>query len=725
MKRRVSFFWVRFLCFGLLSFSVLPARGADVQDKSLKSPFKGLESKVAALAREFPRALAFRPPEEGPQGDFVRFVKAAEPLCERFQLPREGLYEALRDYGKKRLSKIDVRDLETARFYFILGRYPEAVEIALSAGDEAHRSKKRLSAEVVAALELAAYGSMEQRKYVDARKYLTVAATETNPKDDLSLWTQIQTAMAHTSYLLTDYPAQQKILREVMDRHRLALGPGHIETLRYHNELAAALYDQRQDVAAEKEYRAILQRLEENEEADSPALTSVRKNLAAVLESLGRLVEEESLRREVLASQQRTLGKTHPQVLSSRFRLANCLRGQKKFEEAEAELNSMLVFTQRFFGQDSSEVIRSRSNLASYFYELGRYAEAATQFQVLYEQEKKIFGPDHSETLTSYNDLGVCMNELGQHEKAEAILSHVLQCRLKKLPPDDLDTLGTRNNLGIAYEGQKKLLLAEEQYRASYTARARLLGPDHPKTLAVRNNLTGLLKDDHTLEQVLQEYRSMLVTLEKQQGPDHPQTMVAHTNIANYLIRLKRFSEAEKELRWIYETRLKTLGTRHPLTLESQIAWNWNFYEQQRYAQAEEKMRQSIPLFREVLQPEELLLQQFYCQYSLCLAMTGRMDEAIRLLSKTQETLAKHHGNHPLTEGAATNLALLKKAQATPNLQPGGGQIIQGISPAAVMQAKFQNTTELPLSLPWSLPTQVSPPASLSPSASASPAAAQ
>ncbi|MBB5039432.1 tetratricopeptide repeat protein [Prosthecobacter dejongeii] len=679
---------------------------------------------MAALVREFPRALAFRPPEEGPRGDFVRFVKAAEPLCERFQLPREGFYEALRDYGKKRLSQINVRDLETARFYFILGRYPEAVEIALSAGDEAHRSKKRVSAEVVAALELAAYGSLEQRKYVDARKYLAVAVTETNPNDDLSLWTQIQTAMAHTSYLLTDYPAQQKILREVMERHRLALGPGHIETLRYHNELATALYDQRQDVAAEKEYRAILRRLEENEEADSPALTSVRKNLAAVLESLGRLAEEETLRRQVLASQQRTLGKTHPQVLSNRFRLAKCLRGQKKFEEAESELNSMLVFTQRFFGPDSGEVLRSRSNLATYLYELGRYAEAATQLQVLYEQEKKVLGPDHSETLTSYNDLGVCMNELGQHEKAEEILSYVLQCRLKNLPPDDLDTLGTRNNLGIAYEKQNKLLLAEEQYRAAYTARARLLGPDHPKTLAARNNLTGLFKDDRSLEQVLQEYRSMLATLEKQQGPDHPQTMVAHSNIANYLSRLKRFAEAEKELRWIYETRLKTLGSRHPLTLESQIAWNWNLYEQQHYVQAEQRMRQSLPILMEVLQPEELLLQQFYCQYSLCLAMTGKMDEAIRLLSKTEETLAKHHGKHPLAADATNNLALLKKAQATPNLQPGGGQIIQGISPAAVMQTKFQNSTELPLSLPWAMPPQGLPPASLIPMASGSPASA-
>ncbi len=703
------------LCGAALMVCTVPVKSqaADVQKRPGTSGFKGLESKVAALIREFPRALAFRPPESTEDGKRYRYVEAAKPLFERFNLPTEGLYEAMRSYVLGRLLKKDLTGTELARFYFMIQRYNEVVDVALIAGEEAHHAKPRISANVAAALELAGYAALEQQKYVDAKQYFTVASLETDSETDLGAWTQIQTALAFTHFLLADYPAQLKTLREVMERHRLALGPGHLETLRYHNELAAALYDQRQDAAAEAEYRKILQRLEEKEDANSAALISVRKNLASVLESLKRYTEAEALLRIVLESQRSTLGKTHEDVMRTRFRLVDIVVEGKKFSDAEEEIRSLLEFTRLYLGPDHYHCLVSRRKLASLYYSTGRFTEAATQFQVLHEEEQKVLGVNDRESWTTYNDLGVCYNELNQPDKAEAVFKKVLEWRLKNLPPDDLDTLGTRNNLGIAYDKQKKLQLAKEQYLIAYEARKRLLGPNHDRTLAVLNNLTVLEGKEKDPEVVLQQYRDILQNLLKIHGPEGTETLTARFNIALRLESLLRYEEAEKEYRIIYDIWLRMRGKTHPETMTAFRSLGANLLRQNRAVEAEAMLREGLPNVRENLEPdhEDLILYLYF--YAHALSSTNKVEEAIALLSKTLETLIKSKGeSFPLVTDFKTQLNYcrqLQQAQVAVKLEK--DKMIGGISAAAVLQRPPSSGGSLPINLPLNLPTvPVAPP---------------
>ncbi|GAA5140063.1 hypothetical protein GCM10023213_21930 [Prosthecobacter algae] len=697
----------------MVSTVPVKSQAADVQKRPGNSAFKGLESKVAALIREFPRALAFRPPESTEDGQRYRYVEAAKPLFERFNLPTEGLYEAMRSYVLGRLLKKDLTGTELARFYFMIQRYSEVVDVALIAGEEAHHAKPRISANVAAALELAGYAALEQQKYVDAKQYFTVASLETDSETDLGAWTQIQTALAYTHFLLADYPAQLKTLREVMERYRLTLGPGHLETLRYHNELAAALYDQRQDAAAEAEYRKMLQSLEEKEDANSAALISVRKNLASVLESSKRCDEAEALLRQVLESQRSTLGKTHEDVMRTRFRLVDIVVEGKKFSDAEKEIRSLLEYIRLYLGPDHYHCLMGRRKLASLYYSTGRFAEAATQFQVLYEEEQKVLGVNDQESWKTYNDLGVCYNEMNQPDKAEAVFKKVLVWQLKNLQHDHLDTLVTRNNLGIAYEKQNKFELAEKQYLITHLARLRLLGPNHDLTRAASNNLTALMIKENDPEVVLQQYQDILQDLLKIHGPKGIETVTVRFNIALRLESLLRYEEAEKQYRIIYDIRLRIRGKTHPETMIAFRSLGANLLRQNRAVEAEAMLREGLPNVRENLKPDDVDLFHYHSTYARALSSTNKVEEAIALLTETLETLIKSKGeSFPLVTNFKTQLnhcRQLQQAQVAAKLEK--DKMIGGISAAAVLQRPPSSGGSLPINLPLNLPTvPVAPP---------------
>lgn len=708
MKRRFSYLF-KLGCLTLIWVGLSPwlqAAGGGEKNKapslSRDSPFTGQEVKLAALIREYPRALAFCPAEKGEFNQAMRFVRATAPLFQRFNLPVEGLYDALIAHVKARLLKKDLKGIDLARFYFIMQRYQEAHDIALAVGDEAHRESHRVSAEIIAALELAAFAAQEVQRYDLSWKYLTVAVGETNASEDIEVWAQIQSDLAYTAYLQKDYPAQQKILRGIMEKYRLALGPGHVQTLRYHNELATALYDQRQDAAAEVEYRAILQRLDEAKEPDEKAIRAVEKNLATVLESLGRHAEAEPLRRAFYEDAAADLGKLDPRTISSRYKLVKNLEEQKKFTDAETELRTLLQHMQLVLGEGKTDTLVCREKLALLIYKAGRYEEAATQYQVLYEDHERILGEDHEMTVLCCKNWGLCLMALDRDAKAETLFKKVLMHRVKRLHADHEEIIEVRMSLGLALQGQRKIKEAEGQIREAMASCERGLPTNDPLAVRVRNVFSALYETPEAKEILLTQFEGNLALLEKRVGAEHADALATRNNVAVLLSQLQRHKEAEGHFRFLHSYYQRVLGEAHPTTIAALTSLSVEIVSQKRLAEGEELLRRAVVAQRAVLSADDqaLLITQF--RLGACLGEAGKMEESAQQLRHVRDTLVQIKGekNEVLLKAAEDMLAEVERLRRAQQAQ--GNKLVDvkgGILVPSVMSGIPQSPLSLPINM--------------------------
>ena len=109
----------------------------------------------------------------------------------------------------------------------------------------------------------------------------------------------------------------------------------HPVTLNDRMDLATALQANRQYLAAEAEYRMVIQ-LQEKVIGPKHAYTlNTRNNLAELLDDEGKFAEAEAECRQIIGLEDKVLGPNHRLTLNSRANLAVAVLGQGRIEEAE------------------------------------------------------------------------------------------------------------------------------------------------------------------------------------------------------------------------------------------------------------------------------------------------------------------------------------------------------------------------------------------------------
>lgn len=609
------------------------------------------QKKVAAFLREFPRAFAMTDPVRVKNGHRIRFARAVASMAMRFNLPPDELYDGLQKQAQEATQKYKEGSqppIEIARLLFLAEKYAFCMDASLKTGDAAHRAQPRSTAAVVASLELAAYAALELQQFEAARQYLTVSLGETGPRTDLDTWTRIQTGIALCARRQGDSQAQLKILRLVHEEHRLALGPNHKETLRYHNELAAALYDARQDAQAEKEYQSVLLRLEEAPDPDQDAILSVKKNLATVLEALNRLSEAETLRKEVLRHCETTLTKIHPDSQVAACKLAMNYYLGKRYDEAQKILAGLLHVDSLAAGDDHKSTMLARHMLVDVLDRMGHYAEALTQLQILYEQRQRINGETHEDTLRAASEMARFHGILGDHKSAEPLEAKVLAGRLKHLHPDHEQVVSSRLALALIQSRLKKDLEARKQALEAVRSCEKTLAAEHSLHLYARNVLATVSESEVAVEQMLGEFQNTYDILVKRMGPDHLGTLETLFNVGIYTSRLKRHTEAEKIFRQVYAGRQRAMGSLHPGTFEARGAIGVNLIDQNRNAEAEAWLKETVGLLQAQVEETDkmLLLNRF--RLAAAIARQDRLDESLEVLDAVAEILQKENPPSPL-----------------------------------------------------------------------------
>lgn len=586
----------------------------------------------AAAARsflqEFAPAYVVLGPSSGKAADEERFKRAFDDVQRR-----KPEYQSLTQNGVKAVAA-EMADVETkslrdrAMGAFYLGRYSEAEEQALKAGDAAHRADPRQPDEIAQALHLASLAAAERGDAESTLKYIKIAQGETDPAKELLTWAQVQSTLAHLHWRTGATAEQILILRKIHAEFLRIVGPDHAHTLHHHNELAAALYDDKQDAAAAEELTEILTQTQKNHGADDAKTVSVRKNLARVLESQELFEEAEPHRRAVVESQRKTAGADDRATLRSREQLVQNLIEQRKFAESTTEAIGLLEQSQRVLGPEDLTTLICRSRLARCQFEQGEIVEAETQLRLLYDYELKTLGAEHRETLNTGHDLGACLNLAGKHEEAVKQLETVLKRRLALLPQDHRDTLETRAQLGQAYEKINKLAEAELEYRAALTVIAKTLGEEHPKTVLLKNRVNKMLESPEAKILILSNALKAAESAKAEHGTKDIRTLNARLGYAAALSEQKKYAEAEKEYREVHValTRLQKEETAQSLMLLREVANCLG--NQEKLKEAEEVYVLVLKKMRLLNQKPDPEMVRTLNMHGLCLLRLNRLDEA-------------------------------------------------------------------------------------------------
>ncbi len=563
-----------------------------------------LSTETMDCLRQYPEIHAMQTGAGSPETPAQRESLAIRLVAKRLSLTPELVAQSLKSGAQQLLDAKASSKLDRARAKFALGRYDEARMLALEAGDDAHRAATRKPLEVVAALQLAAFAAMESGAFEEVVRYITVASGEVPPERDLALWSQLQTVTARAYEGLKMPLDQERMHRHILQEYERRLGEGHAETVRTRSELAGLLYLHGKDEEAERQSRLVLQHTLRLHGPQAVATQVAQKNLARVLESMGRPAEAEPLRREILKQMMADgSGASDSEVIAAHTLWVKNLMAQGRPSEAELEARKLVDLAVKAVGADAMPALEARLLHARLLVQLPPSVEAARLLESLRADGLRILGPEHRLCLTSSLLLGQILNPLGRHQQARDVLERALVIQRRILPTDDLETLETRHQLGVALLGLGKHKEALAEIRIALVAYTRLLKETDPRRVACSQAAQKLANLEEGKTLLIEEQRALFRQVCESYPESDPVRLNAHVMLANYIENSGRHEEALRE----YETLMTNC--------------------------------------RRVLGPEAEPTCLVADKMALCELSAGRMEAAIQRLEKTLAIRSKRYPN--------------------------------------------------------------------------------
>jgi tetratricopeptide (TPR) repeat protein len=374
--------------------------------------------------------------------------------------------------------------------------------------------------------------------------------------------------------------------------------------------------------------------------------------------SLGQFSIAETTHRQVLVSQNKSLGKDHTKTLTTMDLVGSALHWQGKYEEAEFMHRQTLSMRKKVLGVEHPSTLTTMNNLALVLDGQGKYEEAESMHRQTLAASTKVRGVEHPDTLTAMNNLAGVMGRKGQYEKAELMYRQTLATSEKVLGVEHPDTLTTMNNLAGVLDSQDKYEEAESMHRQTLAPREKVLGVEHPDTLTTMNNLALVLGRQGKYEEAESMHRQTLATSEKMLGFKHPSTLMTMSNLALVLGRQGKYEEAELMYRQTLATSEKVLGVKNPSTLMTMNNLAGVLDSQDKYEEAESMHRQTLAPREKVLGVEHPDTLTTMNNLALVLGRQGKYEEAELMHRQLLATREKVLGvEHPNTLTTMNNLA--------------------------------------------------------------------
>ena len=212
-------------------------------------------------------------------------------------------------------------------------------------------------------------------------------------------------------------------------------------------------------------------------------------NLATALTERGEFVAAEKRAREALAMRRKLLGDDHPDVATALEQLGSILQRAGRLDAAEDVHRQALALRTRIFGPEHPSIGASLNHLGTVLYFKGKYREAAQMFERVLPIWTATLGPGHDDVLTVMNNAGAAWREAGEYAKAEPLLRETLARRREAFGGVHRYVAQSYSNLALVLSYEGKDAEAESAFRSSVDLWRRTMGPSHPD---VGDGLAGL-----------------------------------------------------------------------------------------------------------------------------------------------------------------------------------------------------------------------------------------
>jgi non-specific serine/threonine protein kinase/serine/threonine-protein kinase len=145
-------------------------------------------------------------------------------------------------------------------------------------------------------------------------------------------------------------------------------------------------------------------------------------NLGVLYKDLSRFDEAESLYKQVLEGQRRTLGADHPDTLNTLHNLAALYRDSGRYDEAEPLFKQALKARRDKLGPEHPKTLLSIDGLARVYQARAQYAEAEALLREAIAGARKKLGLEHLRTQSFIGRWSEVQARRGKPEAAESLL---------------------------------------------------------------------------------------------------------------------------------------------------------------------------------------------------------------------------------------------------------------------------------------------------------------
>lgn len=316
------------------------------------------------------------------------------------------------------------------------------------------------------------------------------------------------------------------------------------EAIRLLDQTGIYLYKRARYTEAESLYKQALQTQEKTLGAEHPNIAQSLNRLALIYRAQGRYHKAEPLYKQALAIREKALGTEHPNLAVSLNNLGLLYEKQGKYTEAEALYQRALAILEKALGIEHPYVANGLNNLGLLYFTQGKYTEAEPLYQQALAIREKTLGSEHPDVATSLNNLAALYHAQGKYAEAEPLCKRSLEIRVKVLGPEHPDVAFSLNILAERYRARGEYPEAEPLYKRALTIREKALGVEHPLFALSLNNLALLYDEQGRYGEAEPLFKQALAIREKALGAAHPDVATTLENYATLLDKMNRKVEA-------------------------------------------------------------------------------------------------------------------------------------------------------------------------------------
>jgi len=233
-------------------------------------------------------------------------------------------------------------------------------------------------------------------------------------------------------------------------------------------------------------------------------------SMAAVYLEDGSFDEAIEAGRQAVELQAAADGIDHWNTLIARSNLAWYLTRSRRYMEAEAEYDTIVEAKKKIYGEEHFSLGITLFNLGFLESNLGHYQDALANYLRARDIWADQLGPGHSFVTATISNIAQAYYDLGRNEESEAMYLELIELERRTLGEDDPRRAFALNNLGMVYHAIGQLENADAFLSEALDLRIRTLGEDHDFVLDGYINLGRLYQEKGQPEQARDNFRKAI-----------------------------------------------------------------------------------------------------------------------------------------------------------------------------------------------------------------------